>query len=124
VASRSSTPSAAPSPPSVEPTVPAPRWGESSAPAAGFGAAPFGESPSTSAGRPADDDFDDDDEDDELRPKHPYTWLHLIVLALVAFVLGFLITLLLTKEKPDDGAQGVALLGPVSASSAASAPPA
>jgi len=34
------------------------------------------------------------DEDDDERPSHPYTWLQLIVLALVAFVLGFLIVLL------------------------------
>ncbi|MBO9555124.1 hypothetical protein [Cellulomonas sp.] len=80
---------------------------------------------STSSGRPADDDFDDeDDEDEEDRPKHPYTWLHLIVLALVAFVLGFLITLLLTKEKPTDGAQGVAPLAPASTISTAFGPPA
>jgi hypothetical protein len=32
--------------------------------------------------------------DDDERPSHPYTWLQLIVLALVAFVLGFLIVLL------------------------------
>lgn len=37
--------------------------------------------------------YGDGDEDDE-RPSHPYTWLQLIVLALVAFVLGFLIVLL------------------------------
>ncbi|HEY5518383.1 MAG TPA: hypothetical protein VIK17_01920 [Cellulomonas sp.] len=37
---------------------------------------------------------DEDDEDDDERPSHPYTWLQLIVLALVAFVLGFLIVLL------------------------------
>lgn len=38
--------------------------------------------------------YGDDDEDDDQRPSHPYTWLQLIVLALVAFVLGFLIVLL------------------------------
>ena len=43
------------------------------------------------------DGYDDDDEDDE-RPRHPYTWLHFIVLALVAFVLGFLIVLLLSQR--------------------------
>ena len=36
------------------------------------------------------------------RPRHPYTWLHLIVLALVAFVLGFLIVLLLSNNSKDD----------------------
>lgn len=37
--------------------------------------------------------YGDADENDE-RPSHPYTWLQLIVLAFVAFVLGFLIVLL------------------------------
>jgi hypothetical protein len=40
---------------------------------------------------------EDDDEDDE-RPSHPYTWLQLIVLALVAFVLGFLIVMLASRS--------------------------
>jgi len=95
----------------VEPAVPAPRWGESSAPATGFGAAPFGEPGTAPRERPADEFDDEDDDEDEDRPRHPYTWLHLIVLALVAFVLGFLITLLLTKE-PADGDQGAAPVGP------------
>ncbi|MGV8977354.1 MAG: hypothetical protein ACOH17_04865 [Cellulomonas sp.] len=38
--------------------------------------------------------YGDDDKDEDERPSHPYTWLQLIVLALVAFVLGFLIVLL------------------------------
>jgi len=42
-------------------------------------------------------DGEDDVPHDE-RPRHPYTWLHLIVLALVAFVLGFLIMLLLSRS--------------------------
>ena len=49
-----------------------------------------------------DDDDDDDDDDFDERPRHPYTWLHLIVLALVAFVLGFLIVLLLSQNGEDD----------------------
>ncbi|GIG20065.1 hypothetical protein Cch01nite_07890 [Cellulomonas chitinilytica] len=118
------TPSAASSPPSVEPTVPAPRWGESSAPATGLGAAPFGEPAAAGAARPVDDfDDEDDEDDDDLRPKHPYTWLHLIVLALVAFVLGFLITLLLTKEEPTDGSQGAAAVAPVTTTSSPASGP-
>lgn len=80
-------------------TVPAPRAG--------------GEPPApTQASRPDrvgfgvshddDDDYDDDDDDYDERPRHPYTWLHLIVLALVAFVLGFLIVLLLSNNSEDD----------------------
>jgi hypothetical protein len=45
-------------------------------------------------------------EDDEPAPparrRHPYTWLHLIVLAIVAFVLGFLIVALWNQGR--DGA--------------------
>jgi hypothetical protein len=50
----------------------------------------------------------DDDEDDVEKParrRHPYTWLHVIVLALVAFVLGFLIVALWNKGKAS-GAEG------------------
>lgn len=49
------------------------------------------------------------DEDDEqpARRRHPYTWLHLIVLALVAFVLGFLIMALWNQGK-SNGAEGAA----------------
>jgi hypothetical protein len=82
----------------------APRWGSLASSSA---------APSRSQARPdpvrgtapvgdLDDDYDDeDDEDDDERPSHPYTWLQLIVLALVAFVLGFLIVLL-GSEKSDD----------------------
>jgi hypothetical protein len=54
-----------------------------------------------SVARDEDDDYDD--EDDDERPRHPYTWLHLIVLALVAFVLGFLIVLLLSRSDDEPG---------------------
>lgn len=83
----------------------APRWGSLASSSA---------APSRSQARPdpvrgtapvgdLDDDDDYDDEDDDERPSHPYTWLQLIVLALVAFVLGFLIVLL-GSEKSDDAA--------------------
>ncbi|WP_421734290.1 hypothetical protein [Cellulomonas sp.] len=66
-------------------------------------AAPLGGRPDpVRDGAARDDDDDYDDEDDEERPRHPYTWLHLIVLALVAFVLGFLIVLLLGNTTDDD----------------------
>ncbi|WP_448629093.1 hypothetical protein [Cellulomonas soli] len=47
--------------------------------------------------------WDEDDLDEPVRKHHPYTWLHLTVLAVVAFVLGFLIMLLANK-----GTQGTA----------------
>lgn len=74
--------------------VPASTWG---APASSDeDARPFASVPGT----------EDDDEYDEVdeRPRHPYTWLHLIVLAVVAFVLGFLIVLLLSKAGDDAAA--------------------
>jgi hypothetical protein len=57
------------------------------------------------AGHPGDDEIDEV----ERRPRHPYTWLHLIVLALVAFVLGFLIMLLVVNGRDDTGAAGPAV---------------
>ncbi|MCC2320114.1 hypothetical protein [Cellulomonas xiejunii] len=57
-----------------------------------------------SAGATHDDDLDDEDDDDEpSRRLHPYTWLHVLVLAVVAFVLGFLIMLLVIQTRPDGG---------------------
>jgi hypothetical protein len=47
---------------------------------------------------------EDDEDEAGRRPRHPYTWLHLIVLALVAFVLGFLIMLLVVNGRPDNSA--------------------
>jgi hypothetical protein len=81
--------------------VPAPRaGGDPAALAAGAGPVP------ERAGFGAHHEDDDDDYDDDFdeRPRHPYTWLHLIVLALVAFVLGFLIVLLLSNNSKEDGA--------------------
>ncbi|WP_399552423.1 hypothetical protein, partial [uncultured Cellulomonas sp.] len=96
-------------------TVPAPRAGGASA--APTSAAPLGSAPDpvrATAARDEYDDADDDYEDDE-RPRHPYTWLHLIVLALVAFVLGFLIVLLLSNasdEEPGSTAAAVLVVTP------------
>jgi hypothetical protein len=90
--------------------VPAPRaGGEPAAPAFG---APLGAGPDP-VHAVARDDEDDWDEDDEERPRHPYTWLHLIVLALVAFVLGFLIVLLLSRGSDDSGSTAAAPVVPV-----------
>ncbi|MDC7121188.1 hypothetical protein OMK64_06530 [Cellulomonas fimi] len=78
------------------------------APAGPDGGAPFAQRPDPTAARAPrvddldEDDDEDDDEDAEERPRHPYTWLHLIVLALVAFVLGFLIVLLLNNARGEE----------------------
>ena len=67
-------------------------------------------------GRPRTDDVlpdEDDDLDDEpSRRLHPYTWLHVLVLAVVAFVLGFLIMLLVIETRGGEpGAAAAAVTG-------------
>lgn len=58
-----------------------------------------------------DEDDDYDDYDEPPRRLHPYTWLHVLVLAVVAFVLGFLIMLLVIQtrggEDPADAAAAI-----------------
>jgi hypothetical protein len=66
---------------------------------------------------------DEDDEDDEERPSHPYTWLQLIVLALVAFVLGFLIVLLAGHGSADASDPAATPTPAASAQVDAGAPP-
>lgn len=72
--------------------VPDPRPGGDAVPPA-FGAVRAAEpAPAAAAGTA------DDEDDDEVRPRHPYTWLHFLALILVAFVLGFLIVLLWSRH--------------------------
>jgi hypothetical protein len=68
---------------------PVPHWGS-----LGVGSSLATRDEPVASGTLYGDEDDEDDEDDDERPSHPYTWLQLIVLALVAFVLGFLIVLL------------------------------
>ncbi|ROS31116.1 hypothetical protein EDF34_0769 [Cellulomonas sp. PhB150] len=75
-----------------------------------------------SAAAPHVDELDDEDEA-ERKPRHPYTWLHLIVLALVAFVLGFLIMLLVVNGRPDGSASGATTGGVHLASSSGAVTP-
>lgn len=58
--------------------------------------------PVRAAGRPAEEEWDDYEED----PGPSYTWLHYIILVVVAFVLGLLIWRLLLGSDPaaSDGA--------------------
>lgn len=66
-----------------------------------------------------------DDDDAPVRRRHPYTWLHLMVLALVAFVLGFLIMALWNQGKSNGtsgtsgAAAAVVVVAPPVSSSAA-----
>ncbi|MFS0705915.1 hypothetical protein AB6N23_15500, partial [Cellulomonas sp. 179-A 9B4 NHS] len=74
-------------------------------------AVPVRGEPSAPWGRAVADEHDDEDLDDEPETRrYPYTWLHLLVLALVAFVLGFLIMLLLINARGDETAAGVPAL--------------
>lgn len=81
------------------------------------GQSPFPSTGVTQVAAPAEDD------DEPARRRHPYTWLHVIVLAIVAFVLGFLIVALWNQGR--SGAEGesatapaVVETGPVGSSSA------
>jgi hypothetical protein len=49
------------------------------------------------AGSPAPGHAEDDDEDDWDEPEASYTWLHYIILVVVAFVLGLLVWKLLVQ---------------------------
>lgn len=50
---------------------------------------------------------------------HPYTWLHVLVLAVVAFVLGFLIMLLVIQTRGTGEAEAAALPATVVAAAGA-----
>jgi len=81
-------------------------------------AAPDPVGPGGAFGSTGATDEDDELELEEQRPRHPYTWLHLLVLALVAFVLGFLIMLLVVNgrgDKDDKGAAPTSASAPVAA---------
>jgi hypothetical protein len=58
--------------------------------------------------RPAPPADLDDEDDEPVARRHPYTWLHLIVLVIVAFVLGFLVVALWNRGRPSgsSGAEG------------------
>jgi hypothetical protein len=47
------------------------------------------------------------DEPEDEAPRHPYTWLHMIVLVLVAFILGMLIYMAVSQDDPTGGAAGL-----------------
>jgi len=47
-------------------------------------------------------------EQEEPEPQHGYTWLHMIVLSLVAFVAGLLVWLLLIQGRGVGGVEGLA----------------
>jgi len=55
---------------------------------------------SASDSRPEGDDSDELDEFDDDAPARVYTWVHIVALAVVAFVLGMLIVMLVLN---DDG---------------------
>lgn len=70
------------------------------------------------------DRYEDEDDEPVIR-RYPYTWLHLIVLAVVAFVLGFLVVALWNHGRPagTPGAEGPAAPVVVAAQATAVADP-
>ena len=99
------------SPPPTDPAGPLPRWGSVTAgtgPAVGGSGWSPSPTPSngqpgvsaTPAAAPVGTPHHGDDDDDE-GARHPYTWLHMIVLVLVAFVLGMLIFMLIKRDAPE-----------------------
>ena len=95
-----------------------PRWG-SVAPGQGWTPAQ-----TSTRGEPAPEDDEEPDESITELPRHPYTWLHMIVLVLVAFVLGMLIFVVLLEDSEPVGTQGAgatATMGDVVAWSRAAA---
>jgi hypothetical protein len=86
---------------------PVPQWGSvtSSPWTATSTVGSFGSTPSSSGSSgvaPSTEPLLDEPEDEA--PKHPYTWLHMIVLVLVAFILGMLIFMAVSQDDPDGGA--------------------
>lgn len=83
-----------------------PRWAD-------VAPAPTGWDPTPLAGAERSVEHDDASElAEEPARHHPYTWLHMIVLVLVAFVLGMLIFMVVMRDAPDPGATGAdAVLG-------------
>jgi len=71
----------------------------SSSPFSATGASPVAVAP---------EPVDGEDEAPRAPRRHPYTWLHLLILALVAFVLGFLVVALWNQDKSGGSANGAA----------------
>ncbi len=69
--------------------------------------------PSDAQSDHAADPDEDDDDDDAVR--HPYTWLHMIALVAVAFILGMLVFMVVMQDDGDAAAAGAAAPAVVSA---------
>lgn len=94
-----------------------PRWGTIASSGQGWKPVPTDSGPSgpsVPSSRPAATTDEDEEPDDAIEPpRHPYTWLHMIVLVLVAFVLGMLIFVVLLRDSGSGGAQGAGAVGDV-----------
>lgn len=85
-----------------------PRWG-SVTPGQAWTPAPVREMP-TQKTAPQVHDAEaapEEPEQDLEAPRHPYTWLHMIMLVFVAFVFGMLIFVVLLREDTGTGTQGL-----------------
>jgi len=76
-----------------------PRWGN-------VGGGQWSPTPTFDAAPAAPEQADTDEELDEA-PHHPYTWLQMIILVLVAFILGMLIFMVVMQD-PKPSAAGTA----------------
>jgi hypothetical protein len=106
-----------------------PRW-DSVAPGQGWSPTPVAgdrprteERPAAAERTPATTATEEEaDEAVDEVPRHPYTWLHMIVLVVVAFVLGMLIFVVLLNDN-DAGTQGLGAVGDVVAWASAAVGP-
>ncbi|GEN78508.1 hypothetical protein [Actinotalea fermentans] len=86
-----------------------PRWGSVGS---GQGWTPTPTSAPVAPSRAVPEDVEDEPDDEAAEPpRHPYTWLHMIVLVLVAFVLGMLIFVVLLRDSGAEGTQGAGVVG-------------
>lgn len=85
-----------------------PRWGSVGS---DRGWTPTPTSAPVAPSRPAVEDVEAPDDEAVEPPRHPYTWLHMIVLVLVAFVLGMLIFVVLLRDSGAEGTQGSGVVG-------------
>ena len=91
----------------AEPTVAVPRWGD-------LAPAPWTPPPVTTPERPEEHAPEPEPEADlHVHAAHPYTWRHMAVLVLVAFVLAMLITMVVQNDPSTPGAQGAGSPTPV-----------
>ena len=95
----------------AERTASVPRWGD-------VAPAPWTPTPASQDQPVGDDPTEPEIDGERPHPAHPYTWRHMVVLVLVAFVLAMLITMVVQNDASPSGAEGARSLTPVVAMAA------